>query len=139
MATKRRNRKGVLKSKGSAAKKSAGRTEILDRRDWTVGKIAWNKDGNVVILDPKLAKYLRAKARKDRQIEMGIPHLPVEVGRLGESGTVADFGTGLVTTTIGQKLPPPLTLCGCDYLHFQLGDEGPVWHKLLSHQPIRRA
>jgi hypothetical protein len=136
MTTRRRNRKGVLKSKGSAAKKSAGRTEILDRRDWTVGKIAWNKDGNVVILDPKLAKYLRAKALKDREFEMGIPHLPVEVGIPVEGGAAADAGTEL-TTPQPRKVPQPLTLCGCRHLRFQLGDEGPVWHKLLSHQPMR--
>ncbi len=139
MTMKRRNRKAVLKSKGSV-RKSRARVdrEVLDGSDWTVGQLAWNKDGNVVILDPRLAQYLRAKAREDRELEIGIPPVAVRVGAPGEDAVGYDPSSTLGDPAPrgGGRIPQPLSLCACDFLRFHLATEGPVEHKLLSNAPV---
>jgi hypothetical protein len=108
---------------------------VLDGRQWRVASIAWNKDGNIVILDPAVAEYVRAHARVDRELEIGIPSIPVEVGAAtdGETPVVSD---SLVAGT-PQKLPTMNTLCMCDGLRFHLAVESPILHELLSTSPLR--
>lgn len=134
MIKRRASKRITVKSKGSAAKKRSGaRIDRLDRKDWTLATIAWNRDGNVVILDPRVAKLLRDRARKDHELEIGIPNLPVEIGD-GSRTAMADSVPQPITSGPG---PQPLTLCGCELMLFRLEKEMPVRTKLLSSEKMR--
>jgi hypothetical protein len=137
MARRKTNKKAELKSKGSARKSKAGpSTEVLDGRDWTVASIAWNGDGNVVILDPKLADFLRARIQEDRELEMGLPRSPVEVGKATDGDSSYD-PYPLGDPDPKRKQPPTvLSLCACNLLRFHLVKEIAVNHKLLSSEAL---
>jgi hypothetical protein len=122
----------TLRSKGSKAKSpSRSRGDVLDKRDWTTGSIAWNRDGNIVILDPRTARFLREKARVDRELQVGIPDVPVQVG----DGSLA-AGTTNTPGSAGTPVPQPLILCGCGVLRFLLDRELPARTKLLSPERV---
>jgi hypothetical protein len=134
MAKRRSTRRITVKSRGSVPKRGArSAEEIVDERDWTVGMIAWNQEGNVVILDPRLGQHLRAKAREDGKFAMGISPVPVRVGSLGDEGSIDPLGS----LTGGPKPIPINALCVCDYLRFRFEEELSVRTKLLSTQKIR--
>jgi len=136
MARSKTNRKAELRSKGSTRKPKAGsNTEVLDARDWTVASIAWNGDGNIVILDPKLADFLRARIQEDRELEMGLPRNPVEVGKAtGGDSSYDPYPFGDPTEPKPKSGLPILQLCGCNLLRLHLVKEIAVNHKLLSSE-----
>lgn len=135
MKAKRRNDRVVLKSKGSAKKRrSSNRTEVLDGREWTVGSIAWNRDGNIVFLDPRVAKFVRDHARSDGEFEVGIPDVPVQVS---DGGARTADTTAPSTPIITVTPPTPLTLCGCGALRFLLDRESAARTRLLSSERMR--
>ena len=137
MARRKTNKKAELKSKGSTRKSKAGpKTEVLDGRDWTVGSIAWNADGNVVILDPKLADFLRARIQEDRELEMGLPRTPVEVGKATDGDSSYDPYPLGDPDRKNKLIPPPLSLCVCNILRLHLVKELAANHKLLSSEAI---
>ena len=110
-----------VKSQGSAPKAQATvkQTLIIDRATWNVSSIAWNKAGDVIILDPTVAARLSEKAQMDKELEIGIP--PSEV-RLGIPDP-EDPPTGVtIIQPEGEKkvIPKPLELCVCDRLFFKL-------------------
>ena len=132
MANKKAKKKNVTRTytmkaparTGAKAERS-GPQEVLSE-DWTAGAIAWNKEGNIVILDPRLAQFIREHARDDRELEIGIPAIPTKVQRPGKNQARYDpYPTS--DRNITQPIIDPhlniLTLCGCDHLRFRLAAE----------------
>jgi hypothetical protein len=148
MAKKHSNQKNVIQSRGSADHRSSSspkaargsarqpRKEVLDGRQWRVASIAWNKDGNIVILDPAVAEFVHAQARADREFEIGISPVPVEVDG-SPDGDEASTRAGRTVELTVDKLPAMNSLCVCTALQFQFVSESPVMHELLSNQPLR--
>lgn len=138
MAKKKVVKKKIAKksvtSRGSARKSQSG-GETLSK-DWKLGEIAWNDEGNIVILQPRLAEFLRKKALEDREFEMAIPKSPVRVG--GQRGGGARYQPYPNDPPVGGKgFRPPLELCVCDYLRFHLVKEIAVDAQLLSSKRAR--
>src|SRR5262245_61020486 len=120
----------VRAGKPVAKVKNRGPQEVLNGRDWTAAAIAWNKDGNIVILDPRLAQFIRQRARDDRELEIGIPSMPTKVQRLA-TGTEPDYDPYPDAAVPAEESPVHLkilALCACDYIRFHLAEEGPALH-----------
>lgn len=98
---------------------------VLPEGEWRKAKIAYNADGNIVVLDPEVAARLRDAARSDRELEIAISPKQVTLERPDWEEIVLKNGS----------LRPMNTLCACDVLRFHLVKEQPVQHRLLSTQP----
>lgn len=134
VAKKKRITRKSVQSKGSARKSASG-TEILGK-EWKLGEIAWNDDGNIIILQPRLAAFLRKQVLKDREFQMAIPKTPVDVGRKSGGGAGYDPYPDPNALPVRPKgWHGPLELCACRSLQFYLIKEAPVQHQLLSSKP----
>jgi hypothetical protein len=133
-ASRRKARGNVRARKLRASAATDG--EVLSQGEWTAGAIAWNKEGNIVILDPRLAQYLRQRARDDREIEIGIPTRSTKVER--RAGGEKDYDPYPESGSGVRPIPDPkpLGLCVCEYLRFHLAAEGPALHQPLMTEGL---
>lgn len=110
-------------------------TEVLNDKNWSVASIAWNKEGNIVILDPRLAQYIRQRTRDDRELEIGIPRKTTKVHKAaGGENEYDPYPLG--DPPVSAKPPSILQLCMCEYIRLHLAVEGPALHVPLSEEPL---
>jgi hypothetical protein len=138
MTKARRKKTGTFTIPTGARRKGRKvESEVLSSKDWTVGALAWNKDGNIVILDPRLAQYLRQRARDDRELEIGIPTRSTKVEkRAGGEKDYDPYPDSGTTPVIGLRPPNPLGLCACEYIRLHLATEGHAFHLPLSTDAV---
>ena len=144
MAKARRKKTRTVTLKTARPVRKGGRTdppEVLSAKDWTVGAIAWNKEGNIVILDPRVAQFVRQRTRDDRELEIGIPRRPTKIEKV--AGGERDYDpypdSSAGTPVISLRPPQPLQLCACDYIRLHLAEEGAAWHQPLFSDGVDSA
>ena len=111
-------------------------SEVLNDKNWSVASIAWNKEGNIVILDPRLAQYIRQRTRDDRELEIGIPRKTTKVHKGAAGGENEYDPYPLGDPPVSAKPPSILQLCMCEFIRLHLAVEGPALHVPLSVEPL---
>ena len=133
---RKKSRRVAQKTLQPLDRKAAGDVEVLNDKNWSVASIAWNKEGNIVILDPRLAQYIRQRTRDDRELEIGIPRKTTKVYRSAAGGENEYDPYPLGDPPVSAKPPSILQLCMCEFIRLHLALEGPALHVPLSVEPL---
>jgi hypothetical protein len=96
---------------------------VLPAGEWRKAKIAYNAEGNIVILDPAVAEVIRQGARTDREMDIGLPPGMVT---LDDEPLPEEVHGGKPIFVVRNGL------CSCDALHLHLVLEYPLDRRLFS-------